>query len=174
MAGYGNGYGTKRGFEQVLPFFENFYLGGDEWMRGFKYNSIGPRALYDYSLLGNNGVIATRDVVGGNAVVAGSLQLVVPTPFTSEGYDTKLRTTLFVDAGTLWDTTFDDSYLKQCLGNCDYLYDYSDPNNIRVSYGVSLVWMSPMGPIGFTIAEPIKKKTGDRTEFFSFTLGRTF
>ncbi|MBP3749379.1 MAG: outer membrane protein assembly factor BamA [Ruminobacter sp.] len=174
MAGYGNGYGRKHGFEQVLPFFENFYLGGDEWLRGFKYNSVGPRALYDYTLLGNNGVVATRDVVGGNAMVAGSLQLVVPTPFASEGYDTKLRTTLFVDAGSLWDTTFDKDYVKQCLGNCEYMYDFSDPDNFRVSYGMSLVWMSPMGPIGFTLANPIKKKKGDRTEFFSFTLGRTF
>ena len=107
-------------------------------------------------------------------MVAGSLQLVVPTPFASEGYDTKLRTTLFVDAGSLWDTTFDKDSVKQCLGNCEYMYDFSDPDNFRVSYGMSLVWMSPMGPIGFTLANPIKKKKGDRTEFFSFTLGRTF
>ncbi len=173
-AGYGNGYGTKNGVDQVLPFFENFYLGGDEWLRGFRYNSVGPRALYDYTMLGNNGVIATRDVVGGNAIVTGSLQLVVPTPFASEGYDTKVRTTLFVDAGSLWDTTYDESYVKQCLGNCDYLYDFSDPKKIRASYGASVIWMSPVGPVGFTLAGPLKKLDGDRTEFFSFTLGRTF
>ena len=172
--GYGNGYGTKNGYEQVLPFFENYYLGGGDWLRGFKYNSVGPRALYDYTLLGNNGVVATKNAIGGNAMAVASLQLVVPTPFASEGYESKLRTTLFVDAGSLWDTTYDPDYVKQCLGNCEYMYDYSDPKYYRASYGASIVWMSPMGPIGVTLANPLKKKEGDRTEIFTFTLGRTF
>ena len=109
--GYGNGYGTKNGYEQVLPFFENYYIGGGDWLRGFKYNSVGPRALYDYTLLGNNGVVATKNAIGGNAMAVASLQLVVPTPFASEGYESKLRTTLFVDAGSLWDTTYDPRQL---------------------------------------------------------------
>lgn len=173
-AGYGNGYGTRNGIEETLPFFQNYYLGGDEWLRGFKYNAVGPKALYNSFTMGNVGVMGSRESVGGNAIVAGSLSLIVPTPFASEGYDRSLRTSIFLDAGSLWDTNYDPGAIGQCFGKCDYIYDYSDPKEYRMSAGVTLVWVSPMGPIGFSLAEPIRKKAGDRTEFFSFSLGRTF
>lgn len=172
--GYGNGYGQKNGEDQIYPFFENFYLGGDEWLRGFKYNSAGPKAVYMTNYLGNYSVMSTDDAVGGNAIYATSFQLVVPTPFASEGYENSLRTTLFVDVGNVWDTSFNYDKMPNILGNGDNIYDYSDPWKYRASYGVTLIWISPMGPIGFSLAKPIKKYDGDRTEFFSFTLGRTF
>ncbi len=172
-AGYGNGYGTKNGLDQVLPFFENYYLGGDEWLRGFKYNSVGPRALYNTNYLGNKSTIATNVSVGGNAIFAGSFQLIVPTPFASEGYENSLRTSLFLDFGTIWDTNFHKENYN-CVSSCNYLYDYSDYNNFRASYGLTLQWISPLGPLGFSISRPIKKKDGDKTEFFTFNIGRTF
>ncbi len=173
-AGYGNGYGSRNGIEETLPFFQNYYLGGDEWLRGFKYNAVGPKALYNSFTMGNVGVMGSRESVGGNAIVAGSLSLIIPTPFASEGYDRSLRTSIFLDAGSLWDTNYDPGAIGQCFGKCDYIYDYSDPKEYRMSAGVTLVWVSPMGPIGFSLAEPIRKRDGDRTEFFSFSLGRTF
>ncbi len=173
-AGYGNGYGKKDGKDEIFPFFENYYVGGDEWLRGFKYNSAGPKALYNTFMMGNMGVMGTREAVGGNAIVAGSLQLVVPTPFASEGYETSLRTTLFLDVGSVWDTSYDKDAIGQCFGRCNYIYDFSDPMKYRMSAGATLIWVSPMGPIGFTLARPLKKQDGDRTEFFSFSLGKTF
>lgn len=173
-AGYGNAYGTKNGYDQIYPFFENFYLGGDEWLRGFKYNSAGPKAFYSTTYLGNKAMMVTDDAVGGNAIVAGSFQLIVPTPFASEGYENQLRTSIFVDVGSVWDTSFDEDRYNYCASNCDDLYDFSDPSEYRASAGVTLQWISPMGPLGFTLARPIKEKEGDRTEFFSFSLGRTF
>ena len=173
-AGYGNGYGDKDGYDQILPFFENFYLGGDEWLRGFKYNAVGPRALYATSYMGNRTVLATNTSVGGNAILAGSLQLIVPTPFAEEGYENSLRTSLFVDVGTLWDTNYNPDNYSQCMFNCEYMYDFSSPKHYRASAGVTLSWISPLGPLGFTIARPLKKREGDKTEFFSFNIGRTF
>jgi len=34
--------------------------------------------------------------------------------------------------------------------------------------------MSPLGPMNFSLAYPITKETGDKTESFRFNLGTTF
>jgi hypothetical protein len=61
----------------------------------------------------------------------------------------------------VWDTHFDYSqYQNRCFSGCNYLMDYSDPSNIRMSTGLSLQWLSPMGPLVFVMARPIKKYEG--------------
>ena len=164
---YGNGYGTVDGLDQKLPFFNNFYLGGDQWLRGFKRNSVGPRALYPGK--GGKVTIDEDDNLGGNALWALSSEIIVPTPFISEAYKSQVRTSLFVDAGCLWDTNSTE-YTKGYSG----APDYSSPNNFSASAGVSLTWMSPVGPLSFSLARPIKEQDGDESEFFSFDIGGRF
>lgn len=166
-AAYGDGYGSVDGLDQKLPFFDNFYLGGDQWLRGFKRNSVGPRALYP----GSNGqvTIDDDDNLGGNALWAVSAELVVPTPFISEAYKNQVRTSLFVDAGALWDTN--STNYTAGYSNAP---DYSDPSKFSASAGISLTWMSPVGPLSFSLARPIKEQDGDDSEFFSFDIGGRF
>ncbi|MGL4206553.1 MAG: outer membrane protein assembly factor BamA [Aeromonadaceae bacterium] len=171
---YGNGYGKVNGYDQVLPFFENYYAGGSEWLRGFKNNTVGPKALYLYNDQGANSIIATDQAVGGNAMSVASFEFIVPTPFAGDSYRKQLRTSIFFDIGTVWDTTFDPSDYGVCSAGCDKFYDYSDPSNWRSSLGVSLQWLSPLGPLAFSFAKPIKEQPGDRTEVFNFNIGRTF
>ena len=172
--GYGNGYGQTDGNDNLFPFYENYYAGGFTTLRGFGSNTVGPKAVYrDYSGSNNGADTATDDAVGGNAVALASLELIVPTPFASDEVRNQIRTSIFFDMASVWDTEFD--YRSSGAENGDrYYYDYSDPTNYRSSYGAALQWMSPMGPLVFSLAKPIKKYDGDDEEFFTFTIGRTF
>lgn len=172
--GYGNGYGSSDdGNDNLFPFYENFYTGGFTTLRGFSSNSAGPKAVYNEGVGNNPSYIATDDSVGGNAVALASVELIVPTPFASDEMQSQIRTSVFFDMASVWDTEFDYNDASITYGD-KYYYDYSDPTNYRSSYGAALQWMSPMGPLVFAIAKPIEKYEGDDEEFFTFTIGRTF
>ncbi|MEJ6121250.1 outer membrane protein assembly factor BamA [Vibrio sp. 2-Bac 85] len=171
--GYGNGYGKFEGSDQILPFFENYYVGGYRTIRGFSSNTVGPRALYTEGI--GDSAIYTDSAVGGNAKYTLSAELIFPVPFLDEAYARQVRSSLFVDAGEAWDTEFDyDTYKDNCASNCDYGGDYSKPGRIRASIGTQLTWVSPMGPLIFTLAVPLKDYAGDKTEVFSFNIGDVF
>ncbi|MBW3694358.1 outer membrane protein assembly factor BamA [Vibrio sp. T187] len=173
--GYGNGYGQTDGNDNLFPFYENYYAGGFTTLRGFGSNSAGPKAVYSENVGNNpNHTTATDDSVGGNAVALASVELIVPTPFASDEARSQIRTSIFFDMASVWDTEFVYQGDGAVDSGSNYYYDYSDPTNYRASYGAALQWMSPMGPLVFSVAKPTKIYDGDDEEFFTFTIGRTF
>nr|WP_226911433.1 outer membrane protein assembly factor BamA [Gallaecimonas mangrovi] len=184
--GYGQGYGKVNGNDTILPFWENYYAGGSRTLRGFESNSVGSRAIYreKTSVTGDGAPylpssldqVYVGGALGGNAKAVATLELITPTPFLDEAYKHSVRTSVFLDVGNVWDTEFDyDEYkdLEKASGSKDF-YDYSDASAYRASFGISLQWLSPMGPMVFSLAKPIKKQPGDQTEIFSFNIGTTF
>ena len=52
--------------------------------------------------------------------------------------------------------------------------DVADSGSIRSTYGLSLAWSSPMGPIRFDFSRIAKKEQYDRTQAFRFSFGTQF
>nr|BET44439.1 MAG: outer membrane protein assembly factor BamA [Candidatus Aschnera chinzeii] len=165
--GYGNGFGAKE-----LPFYENFYAGGVGTIRGFHSNTIGPKAVYLEK--DSNGNISptvnnpSMDAVGGNAIAIAALELITPTPFLENSYSKSIRTSFFINAGTVWDSNWDHTPMTWRVG----MPDYGNFSHIRISAGVAMQWISPLGPLVFSYAKPIKNYFGDRSEEFQFNIGK--
>ncbi len=57
------GYGDSYGDAEKLPFFENFYAGGKNSVRGFTDNTLGPRDIFD-------------DPIGGSVKLVGNAEFI--------------------------------------------------------------------------------------------------
>ena len=52
--------------------------------------------------------------------------------------------------------------------------NHMDFNDLRYSWGVGVAWISPLGPLKFSIAFPLNDKDGDDTQRFQFQIGTGF
>jgi outer membrane protein insertion porin family len=104
-----------------------------------------------------NGTLGPKDIygdaLGGNTRVVGNAEIFFPLPGIKD--DQSLRMSAFVDVGAAFDAepVFDE---------------------LRYSAGLAVLWVSPMGPLKFSLAKPLVEKDGDETEVFQFTLGNVF
>jgi outer membrane protein insertion porin family len=147
-AGYGDGY-TGRS----LPFFKNFFAGGNNSVRGYDLNSLGPRDEFTSST-NNAGLNSRLFAIGSSKRVVGNIELLFPLPFLKD--DRSLRLSAFLDGGT----TFNN---------------FGDLNNfMRYSAGIALTWVSPMGPLKVSLAEPLNDIPADNLQRFQFMFGQQF
>ena len=135
--GFGNGYGGK-----PLPFFKNFYAGGNTSVRGYDSGSLGPKDT--------NG-----DSLGGNRRLVGNAEIFFPFPGLKN--DKSVRLSVFADGGTAFGVG-----------------DQFNLGDLRYSAGVAVSWFSPIGPLKFSLAQPLNAKPGDKKQRFQFTLGTSF
>jgi len=129
-----------------LPFYENFYAGGTNSVRGFEDNTLGPRS--EPTLSYNRG-----QPLGGSLKTVGSVEAYFPRLFDSPS----ARISAFVDFGNVY------------TGVSNF-----KANELRVSTGVALLWRAPVGPISISYAFPLKKEDGDEVERLQFTFGGQF
>lgn len=133
------------------PLFKNFYGGGLGSVRGFEQGTLGERS----PILNPTTLTTTTDVnIGGTKNLVLNAEL--STPFPGAGNDRTLRMFGFVDVGNVWAA------------------DEKFGSDLRASVGIGLSWISPIGPLRFAWANPVRTFDGDKIQKFQFQIGTSF
>ncbi len=106
---------------------------------------------------GKVGPMDNNDFIGGNYISALNLSTNLPGVLTSFE---NLDFSYFIDIANVWGVDYDNSV--------------DESNKIRSSTGVGLDWITPIGPLSFSLSQTLTKKSTDMTESFRFNLGTTF
>ena len=89
---------------------------------------------------------------GGNRKILGNAEFLFPFPGLAG--ERSVRMSAFIDTGMATNKF--------------------ELNEMRVSTGLGVLWVSPMGPLKISIAAPIKDVEGDKKQLFQFTFGGAF
>ncbi len=122
---------------------------------------ISKRAIVPYNRLrgfekGKVGPVDNNDYIGGNYVSTLNLSTNLPGVLpTLENLDFNY----FIDFANVWGVDYDSTL---------------DKSKLRSSTGIGLNMLTPIGPLSFSITQPITKASSDKTEKFRFNLGTTF
>jgi len=105
---------------------------------------------------GKIGPVDGGDFIGGNHTASINASTTLP-KFGADLQNVDFQ--LFVDAANVWGVDYDSSL---------------DNSRLRSSAGVSVDWFTVIGPLNFSLAQPLSKADTDRTETFRFNIGTTF
>ena len=113
-------------------------------LRGFEKGRVGP-------------VDKSNDYIGGNYVSTVNFNAAFPALLPSfENTDVSF----FIDAANIWGIDYDDTIKEK--------------NTIKSATGLAIDIFTPVGPLNFSLSQPITKNSSDKTETFRFNLGTTF
>ena len=116
---------------------------------------LSPRKLRGFEP-GKIGPKDNLDFIGGNYASAASFSTTLPTLLPELE---SVNFNIFLDAGNIWGVDYNSSL---------------DNSNIRSSTGLSIDWLTPIGPLNFVFAQPITKASTDIKQTFRFDIGTTF
>ena len=103
------------------------------------------------------GPVDGADHVGGNYAYNLNFSTTVPNGMPDKW---NADTSIFFDTANVWGVDYSDAI--------------DDSNKIRTSVGIGLTWVSPLGPISVTYAQPLSEAKTDEVEQFSFSIGTIF
>jgi outer membrane protein insertion porin family len=105
---------------------------------------------------GKVGPVDKSDYIGGNYVSTLNFSTNIPGILSSLEI---LDFNYFIDFANAWGVDYNSSL---------------DNSTIRSSTGIGLNVLTPIGPLSFSLTQPITKASSDKTETFRFNLGTTF
>ena len=97
-----------------------------------------------------------EDYIGGNFMSSVNISSTLPQILPNYQNADFL---FFLDIANIWGVDYDSSL---------------DDDEVRSSIGVAVDWFTPIGPLNFSLAQPLSKSNNDKTESFRFNLGTTF
>ncbi len=117
-----------------------------------KYYAGGVNSVrgYEENTLGPISTM-TGSPLGGDMRVVGNAELYLPAPFMRDVKS--FRISAFVDAGNVFNR---GGFAVSAL---------------RMSTGLSAIWISPIGPLSFSLAKPFHDQPGDHAQVFQFSVG---
>ena len=128
---------------------------GDDDVRISKRLSIPSKKLRGFE----TGKIGPKD---GGDFIGGNYTAVINASTTLPEFGANLESIdfqIFLDAANVWGVDYDSSL---------------DNSHLRSSVGLSIDWFTLIGPLNFSIAQPISKADTDKTETVRFNIGTTF
>ena len=97
------------------------------------------------------------DYIGGNYAATINFSSTIPQILeSSENIDFLV----FLDIGNVW--------------GVDYFEGDDEGSSLRSSTGIGVDWLTPVGPLTFTLSTALSKADNDKTETFRFNLGTSF
>lgn len=127
------------------PLFKNYFVGGLGSVRGFQQSTLGPPSNDTANMI----------YLGGSKKIV--LNAEVLAPFPGAGNDRTLRLFGFADAGRAFGENEKITFKE-----------------LRSSVGIGLSWVSPMGPLRFSYAFPVKRQDTDKIQKLQFQIGTSF
>ena len=107
-----------------------------------------------------NGKIGPKDgsdFVGGNFI--GALNFTTSFPNILQNLQ-NVDFVFFIDAANIWGVDYDSAI--------------DNNSKIRSSAGLGIDWLTAVGPLNFSLSQPLTKSKSDITETFRFNIGTTF
>jgi len=153
-------------YQQYIPLFKNWTVSmkGD-FGYGDGYGDTNELPFFkNYFAGGTRNVRGYKDnrlgpkdsqgnSIGGSMKLTGGLELLFPTPFSKEE-NKSIQLSAFADGGNVFDG----------------IKSFS-ASELRYSVGLAALWVSPLGPLKFSVAYPINDQAGDDTQVFQFSFG---
>lgn len=149
---------SRLGYGNDLPFYKHYFAGGYGSVRGYRNNTLGPRSNLEGA---NNALLSEQDKepVGGNALIQGGLELVLPLPFKGD-WTRQVRPVAFIEGGQVFNTNRSNFDIKS--------------DDFRVSTGVGFTWITVIGPLSLSYAYTLNDKPTDERKSVQFEIGRLF
>jgi outer membrane protein assembly factor BamA len=142
------GFGIPTNGDDIIPYSERFYLGGEGTIRGFRFRGVGPVEL--------------GSPIGGEVFYVGTLEYRFPlfsTRLPGRDDDVEvLRGVVFTDAGSVG-------------------LDFNDPTlrEVRVTMGIGVrirIPFLPQLPLAVHLGYPIARESTDDLQALTFTIGQ--
>ncbi|MEM7515657.1 MAG: outer membrane protein assembly factor BamA, partial [Planctomycetota bacterium] len=162
--------------EGGVPFFERYRLGGIFNVRGYRLQTLGPRASVGRGLDPNGIPPQAGNGFPEGVTLGGNLQafyqLELEFPILEE---VGIFGVAFADGGNTWNT--EDTFCQTpATSTNDRTTDPCsvNPFAIRTSVGFGLRWISPLGPLRFEWGIPLRRRAHEDSLRFEFTIGTSF